>query len=57
MRRFSQQMVRMNTRLIIALIATLTIMALYSQAGRSDQLEPLTAKEQQDVVARWDSRP
>ena len=40
-------------KLLIGLIIMLSILALYSFAGPSDQLDSLTVKQQQEVVARW----
>lgn len=47
--------VKANQGLIMVLI--LVLLALYTLAGTSDRMEPLTVKERQQVVARWSEVP
>lgn len=41
-------------KLFIAIGVLMVVLALYSFAGTSDQLDDLTLKQQQKVVARWE---
>lgn len=45
--------VKTNAGLILVLIAVLSIVTLYSLAGKSDRVDMLTAGQQAAVVARW----
>jgi hypothetical protein len=49
MRRLS----RFQEDLIIVMFLSLCILAMYSFAGTSDQLDELTAAQKEAVVARW----
>lgn len=40
-------------KIIIGLVVGLCLLALYSFAGKSDQLDGLTIRQQGQVVARW----
>jgi hypothetical protein len=41
-------------KIIMYLVITGCLVALYTFAGTSDQLDELTIRQQREVVARWD---
>lgn len=56
MNRFTVKRSRLNQDLLLVLIMVLAILGLYSLAGTSDRLEPLTAKQQSIVISWWYER-